>query len=160
VSGVLRTNQGKPLEGVRVAVTPADGTDPGESGSVLEVLAQTDREGRYLVQNIRPGRYHLATGQLGSLSYLPSITQINRAATIVVNAGATTEVHDMVFSRSSVSGRVIDSVTGMGRRIASLSLCCERSANTVLSFIDVDANTITASVHDDGSFEFMAVAPG
>jgi hypothetical protein len=158
VTGVLRTNEGTPMASVRVAVVPADGTDAGD---VLQALVQTDSDGRYRIENVPPGRYHIMTGRMDSPLYHPGVDDVRRATTIVVADGGTTQVPEMMFVRTRVSGRVVDAVTGLGRRIESLSICCDYAPTTSRgSFGEVSISSVTANVHDDGSFEFSAVSAG
>jgi hypothetical protein len=158
VIGVLRTNEGAPMTSVRVAVVPADGTDAGD---VLQAIVQTDDNGRYRMENVPPGRYHIMTGRMDSPLFHPGVDDVRRATTIVVVDGETTEVPEMVFVRTRVSGRVIDAATGRGRPIESLSICCEFFPTTNrIGTGEVSMAPVTATVHDDGSFEFSAVSAG
>jgi len=167
VTGMLRTNNGAPMAGVRVAVLPADGTDPGIA---LLGIAQTDSNGRYRIENVPPGRYHIMTGRIDSPLFHPGVDDIRIATTIVVTDGSTTPVADMLFVRTRVTGRVVEAATGIGRRIESLSICCEyspysssiasRSAAIGAGVIEVSLAPLTTRVNDDGSFEFSAVPAG
>jgi len=49
--------------------------------------------------------------------YNPGVPESSQARTIVVAAGQTTEVPDMVFNRTRIAGRVVDLKTGQGRSI-------------------------------------------
>jgi hypothetical protein len=158
VTGVLRTNEGAPMASVRVAVVPADGTDAGD---VLQAIVQTDSTGQYRIENVPPGRYHIMTGRMDSPLFHPGVDDVRRATTIVVADGGTTEVSEMLFIRTRVSGRVIDAATGLGRRIESLSICCDYFPTTSRgNFGEVSAAPVSAQIHDDGSFEFSAVSAG
>ena len=144
VTGVLRTDTGLPLEGVRVAVTPAN---PALADSVLESLGLTDSTGRYRLENVSPGRYNILVGRGAASTYHPGVVALDRATTIQVLAASTIEVPDMVYGGKHVSGRVVDLATGNARRILSLVLCC-------------DYPLPAATVADDGSFVFPSVPPG
>jgi len=158
VTGVLRTNEGAPMASVRVAVVPADGTD---AGSVLQAIVQTDSEGRYRIENVPPGRYHIMTGRMDSPLFHPGVDDVRRATTIIVADGGTTQVAEMLFVRTRVSGRVVDAATGVGRRIESLSICCDYFLTSSRGgFVEVSVAPVTAQVNDDGSFEFSAVSAG
>jgi len=158
VIGVLRTNEGAPMASVRVAIVPAEGAD---AGSVLEAIVQTDSDGRYRMENVPPGRYHIMTGRIDSPLFHPGVSDIRRATTIVVADGSTTQVAEMLFVRTRVSGRVIDAATGLGRLIESLSICCEYSPSSSFGGAsEVSFAPLTARVHDDGVFEFSAVSAG
>jgi hypothetical protein len=158
VIGVLRTNEGAPMSSVRVAIVPADGTDAGD---VLQAIVQTDGNGQYRMESIPPGHYHIMTGRMDSPLFHPGVDDIRRATTIVVADGETTQVPEMVFVRTRVSGRVVDATTGVGRKIESLSICCDYVPTTNrIGFGEVSVAPVTASVHDDGAFEFPAVTAG
>jgi hypothetical protein len=159
VTGILRTDAGLPVEGVRVAVTPAN---EAIADSVLESQGLTDSTGRYRLENVSPGRYNILAGRRGQSRYHPGVTELGRATTIQVVAGSTIEVPDMVFGGRTVSGRVVDLATGLGRRIESLVLCCDdslRSGGGALSLTVGQDGTFT-KVSDDGSFVFPPVPPG
>jgi len=165
VSGTLRTSDGAPMSEVRVAVIPADGTD---AGSILQGIAQTEKDGKYRIENIPPGRYHVMTGRIDVPLYHPGVEDIRLATTIIVKDGDTTQVADMVFARTRVTGRVIDAVTGLGRRVQSLSICCEYApySSSIMSrlapgiLFEVSVKPLMTPVNDDGSFEFSAVPAG
>jgi len=157
VTGALRTNEGAPMASVRVGVVPADLAD---AGSVVQAIVQTDADGRYQIENVPPGRYHIMTGRVDSPLFHPGVDDVRRATTIIVADGATTQVADMVFVRTRVSGRVVDAATGMGRRIDSLSICCDYSPIAIRSFTEVSLAPVGTRVNDDGTFEFSAVTPG
>ncbi len=158
VTGILRTNEGAPMASVRVAVVPADGTDAGD---VLQAIVQTDKDGRYRIENVPPGRYHIMTGRMDSPLFYPGVDDVRRATTIVVADGGTTQVPEMLFVRTRVSGRVVDAATGFGRRIESLSICCDYVPTSGrIGTAEVSLAPVTTHVNDDGSFEFSAVSAG
>jgi hypothetical protein len=161
VVGILRTDSGTPLPGVRVAVEPvSNDLDAG----LLESISPTDAAGRYVLQNVSPGRYRIVTGRVDSPMYHPGVAEPSQATTIVVVAGQTTEVPDMVFNRTRIAGRVVDLKTGQGRSIKSLTLCCDEdpasSSLTGLRIITTALPRISAPVSEDGSFLFAEVPPG
>src|SRR6188474_2774591 len=89
VTGVIRTEEGLPLEGIRVAVTPAN---QPIADSLLESLGPTDSMGRYRLENVSPGRYNILIGRGNLLRYHPGVVEVARATTIQVVAGSTTAV--------------------------------------------------------------------
>jgi hypothetical protein len=158
VTGILRTDKGEFLEGVRVAVMPAGA---GVADSLLESIGQTDKDGRYRLENVSPGNYLVVFGRSLSLQYHPGLPGPEGATTIAVTAGSTINVPDLVLKRLKVTGRVVDAATGVGRHIASLAACCEYSfsemrGGTVLA----TGNSFAASVNDDGTFGFEALPSG
>jgi len=162
VTGVIRTEEGLPLEGIRVAVTPAN---QPIADSLLESLGPTDSMGRYRLENVSPGRYNILIGRGNLLRYHPGVVEVARATTIQVVAGSTTAVADMVFPGKNVTGRVVDFATGAGRRIGNLVLCCYSSGQTIVSLGALSdpqaaAGVFRAQIADDGSFVFSSVPPG
>src|SRR4051812_17129479 len=151
VTGVLRTNEGAPMASVRVGIVPADGTD---SGDVLQAIVQTDGDGRYQIENVPPGRYHIMTGRMDSPIFHPGVDDVRRATTIVVADGDTTQVPEMVFVRTRISGRVVDATTGLGRRIESLSICCDYFSTNSRGSSEVSIAPVAARIQEDGTFEF------
>jgi hypothetical protein len=170
VKGALRTSTGLPLQGVRVAVEPVEkALDAG----ILESIAMTDGEGRYVLENVSPGRYRLFVGRVDSPLYHPGVVESTEATTVVVVAGETTVVPDMVFFRTRIAGRVIDLKTGQGRSIKSLSLCCNYTGTssltgrvspspTAVSIVITESTmqSLVATVNDDGTFVFADVPTG
>lgn len=159
VTGVLRTETGLPLSGVRVAVTPAN---QSIADSLLESLGLTDNTGRYRLENVSPGRYNLLVGRGTQSKYHPGVTELDKATTIQVLAGSTTEVPDMVFGGNYVMGRVIDLATGKVRHIESLVLCCDYSHSVLAANPDRPGQifAFNANTSDDGSFVFPSVPAG
>ena len=160
VTGILRTDNGRPLAGIRVAVTPV-----GESNGIriLESLGQTDSNGHYRLENVSPGRYYILIGRGSQSIYHPGVTELVRATTIQVVAGSTIEVPEMKIAGDggmSVSGRVVDLATGKGRRIEALVLCCDRSMTYLFANSAGAVRTFSATLSDDGTFEFPSIPPG
>lgn len=100
---------------VRVSAIPAppinvralDGQNywatPAPTGTAI-----TDREGRYRLSNIPPGRYYLVAGILGQATYFPGVTESERA-TVVTLAAAGAETVDFklaVAHGGRLSGRL------------------------------------------------------
>ena len=160
VTGILRTDNDRPLEGIRIAVTPVGDTN---GISTLESLGQTDSTGHYRLENVSPGRYYIRIGRGNPPMYHPGVTELVRATTIQVIAGSTMEVPEMKLAGGggkSVSGRVVDLATGNGRRIEQLVLCCDRSLPFLFANPAATIRTFSATMSDDGSFEFPSIPPG
>jgi hypothetical protein len=162
VAGVVRTTIGAPIEGARVAVTPARKKVVGE---VLESMARTDKDGRFVLEGIAPGRYYLVIGSTLTQTYYPGVGDKTKATVIEVTARNTITVPDMVLSSGTrLTGRIVDASTGAGRSVQSLSLCCEYysySGNFAgpLNLVESGRN-YTAAVNPDGSFEFADLPTG
>jgi hypothetical protein len=160
VTGILRANTGLPLEGIRIAVTPADQSIPVDMLERNGLAGLTDSAGRYRLEDIPAGRYNILIGQ-NSTRYHPGVADLGRATTIQV-AGSTVEVADMVVNGGQVTGRVVDMATGKGRRIEDLVLCCDyfKPVLGTGTFNPVIGNIFVPTISDDGSFVFPFVPPG
>jgi len=163
VTGILRTDSGSPMQGIRVAVEPVSSAlDAG----LLESISLTDKAGRYVLENVSPGRYRLVTGRIDSPLYHPGVPDSNQATTVLVVAGETTQVPDMVFNRTNIAGRVVDIKTGKARTIKFLALCCDNRPSSqspslaALRIIETSLMPISATVNEDGTFRFADVPPG
>ena len=155
VTGIVRTKQGQPVSQVRVAVTPAG----GELASVLmESLALTDTEGRFRLENITPGRYHVIFGRGTPSQFHPGVVEAAKATVVEVTAGSTIMISDFVEVRSSISGRVVDLATGAGRSVASLTICCDTGKFEGSSTSGMAE--YTAKIAPDGTFNFASIPPG
>lgn len=158
VTGILRTSTGTPMESVRVAVTPAD---VAVADDLLESIAMTDKDGRYRLEGVSPGRYYIVIGRGLARNYHPGVSEQERATVVSVTSSATITVPDLVFARMKVAGRVIDWATGIGRRIEKLQICCEQTLTQMSSYYVTALGTaFTASVMDDGTFVFDGVPSG
>jgi hypothetical protein len=140
--------------------------DDALGDTVLESIALTDSDGRYRLENVSPGRYHVVAGRVGSLLYHPGLPGPFGATAIVVAVGQTIEVPAMVLRRTNITGRVVDAITGAARRVESLTLCCERipvtaPSSTFAAFVNpTPVSAFSAQVRDDGTFLFTPVPPG
>jgi hypothetical protein len=115
VAGTLRGIDGKPAAHVRVGVMPIPEVGQELKGSdTLVNLGQTDDAGRFLLEEVLPGRYYIVAGRLDSPTFYPGVLEIDEARTIEVRAMAT--VHDVdfevmvssaTFSDVSVTGRIV-----------------------------------------------------
>jgi beta-lactamase regulating signal transducer with metallopeptidase domain len=158
VTGILRTSTGLPLEEIRIAVTPVN--DSIGLGA-LEGPGLTDSAGRYRLEKISPGSYHILVGMNGRRFYYPGVTDLGRATAIQVTAGVTLEVPDTVVSGGPVTGRVV--ATEKFRRIENLVLCCDyfkpfqypQKQNGLKQ-----GSFFTPTISDDGGFVFPFVPPG
>jgi hypothetical protein len=82
ISGVIRASTGAPLAGVRVAAISVE----GKTGvSALLSLARTDASGRYVLENLRGGRYNVAVGSLVTPLYHPGTNIADGATTFTVS---------------------------------------------------------------------------
>src|SRR4051812_2192880 len=79
ISGRIQLQNGAPAESVRVTAIQ-DGDLIGN--------ALTDKDGRYEIKGIAPGRYLVAAGLIGSFTYLPGTTDESKATPVIVKADA------------------------------------------------------------------------
>ena len=126
VSGQLRTIDDVPAVNVRVAAfaVPA-GTNIPDDGPNYFVLsdaagiAMTDNEGRYLFQDLAPGRYYLMAGVSGQGTCYPASSHINGAEIITVDSGFIVEGRDFQMLHrfgGKLSGMVKANMQSLKRR--------------------------------------------
>jgi hypothetical protein len=105
VSGVLRTVAGFPAEGIRVAAAAAgDPADPTPGGKLMS-LAETDKDGRYRLENIPAGRYYITAGRIDLPTYFPGTLDVTGGRIVIINAGSDISGFDFVLKDES-RGRV------------------------------------------------------
>jgi len=143
ISGRVQSQDGTPAAGVRVAAMAAGAGD-------LIAFTLSDNAGRYKIDDIPPGRYWIAAGLIGSFTYLPGTTDEDKATTVSVAAGSTTE--DLNFKLAMAAGVRIRGVVG----IPASNFPKTRMA----TLTGTESEPKDAVVNDDGSFEFRGVLPG
>jgi hypothetical protein len=77
VSGIVRTADGKPASGVRVAAMVAP--EPGLSATnatALVSLTNTDESGRYRLDDVPSGRYYIVAGRVDAPTYYPGVQRL------------------------------------------------------------------------------------
>jgi hypothetical protein len=106
VTGVLKSSDGKPLPGIRMAaVAKPDSLIDALTGAAMSSIAETDEKGRYKLENVPPGRYYIAAGRLDLQTYFPGTPDMSLAKEVPVTAGTTTvdvdfEMDDASFGRA------------------------------------------------------------
>ncbi|HZI50382.1 MAG TPA: carboxypeptidase-like regulatory domain-containing protein [Terriglobia bacterium] len=84
VTGTVRlAGGGAPASGVRVVAIPVN--EP----SALVSLSQTDQQGRYVLEDIPPGRYFIAAGPVAFLTFYPGTSEQNAARAIDITNDST-----------------------------------------------------------------------
>jgi len=105
VTGILKSADGMPVAGVRVtAVARPESVADVARAAKMASLAETDQTGRYRLENIPPGHYHIAAGRIDLQTYYPGVLEISGAADILIKAGDSVTGIDFVLKDSS-SGR-------------------------------------------------------
>jgi hypothetical protein len=121
VTGVLKSSDGKPLPGIRMAaVAKPDSLIDALAGAAMSSIAETDLEGRYKLENIPPGRYYIAAGRLDLQTYYPGTPDISLAKEVAVAAGFT--ISDMDFEMDDASFGRAEPTLGLGVPNASIPI--------------------------------------
>jgi len=121
ISGVLKDNAGKPAPGIRVAaVARPDSLEEFAGGAAaMSSIDETDEQGRFILENVPPGRYFIAAGVLSFPTYYPGTQAMAEGKTVLVTAGG--KVTDIDFAlRESSGGRIIG--TGGGVSIGGFAI--------------------------------------
>lgn len=104
LSGQLRGASGELAAGIRIAAAPVEaGVAITQAPVELSNIAQTDGEGRYRLENVRPGRYLIVAGSLASPSYYPTGTTPDRARIVTVVAGQAINNLDFIIAVPSIA---------------------------------------------------------
>jgi hypothetical protein len=154
ISGQVRAD-GSPVVGTRVAAIPVDEAEALTSEeSILASLAQTDKQGRFRLENVPPGRYFIMAGYLDAPGYFPGVTRRQQARVVVVTAGSTTERIDFslpVPSGVRVSGRITNLPGDAPMALFKANLVRVQAPST---------ERLEVSLKEGGAFEFSNVPPG
>jgi len=103
ISGILKTSSGQPASGVRITAmalpeNPADTVSASSFGG----LAETDKDGRYQLDNIAPGRYYIAAGRVDLPTYFPGTLEMPKGTVVSVAAKAVVPNINFVIDDASV----------------------------------------------------------
>jgi hypothetical protein len=98
VMGAIRTTEGRPAVGLRVAAVAIDDPD----GNNLLSIGTTDSSGRYRLSNIPQGSYYIVAGRLARLTYFPAGSDASGAKQIVVEAARVVPGIDFTVPPDSV----------------------------------------------------------
>jgi hypothetical protein len=105
VSGIVRSPDGTPQSGIRVsALVPPDSPEDVAKVVSLVSIAETDKDGRYRLESIPPGRYFIAAGRIDSPTYYPGTRDLTAGIVISAAAGETISGIDFALKDES-SGR-------------------------------------------------------
>ena len=102
VAGVLKDSEGKPIAGIRVAAVPRpDAVSDASALEAMSAIAETDSQGRYMLEGIPPGRYYIAAGRVDRRTYFPGTSDIAAAKDLLITAGQQVSEIDFVLSDAS-----------------------------------------------------------
>jgi len=103
LSGQVRGMGGEVAAGIRVAAAPVTaGVAVSPASIELSNIVQTDGEGRYRLENVRPGLYLIVAGSMTSPSYYPVGTRPTEGMVVAVAAGQAITKLDITIAPSSV----------------------------------------------------------
>jgi hypothetical protein len=147
VTGQILKIDGAPAAGIRVMAMEVGGVGVSSFAS----LAETDKDGRYRLDRLPPGRYYILSGLVETPTYYPGV--LNRMDATVVSITRAVPTAPINFQLVKlpgvlVSGRV--SVEDPAAEIIDVFLMREGS----------DSTPRAVSPERDGSFEFRNVLPG
>jgi hypothetical protein len=109
VIGFVLLRDGKPASNIRVAAMVASG--PESAVETLTNFAVTDREGRYRLDGITPGRYFIRASPFGAAVYYPGSLTPQGATAIALPAGATVENINLQFQGDAVTARAVGALS-------------------------------------------------
>lgn len=157
VTGQIRPAAGVSVAGIRIAAMVAP--LPGEAASepaTLERLTTTDSDGRYSLENVRPGRYYITAGFVDAPTYFPGVSRVAEARVVVVTAGSMLPGIDFALTQSAgvnVTGRMKGIPGNMPAGYVRVSL-------SPYGPTPRPAQRIDTAVSPDGTFQFQRVGPG
>lgn len=149
VSGRLLSSDGRPASNVRIALTAAGEDSP------IRRTTQTDSTGRYRIEGVLPGRYHVVAGPMERPTYLPGVVTRATASIITLNAGSSIEAAEFRLAGSGgpVGLRVKGRVNGVMPGDLTPAVVLDRIGGSM-----VDRKTAVI-VSPDGSFEVSELQP-
>jgi hypothetical protein len=101
VTGVVRLAGGAPASGIRVTAMRVDGADDALKAMVS--LTQTNPTGRYLLEQIPPGRYYITAGRVDLPTYYPGTLQMSQGTAISISSAGTVANIDFVIQDTSTA---------------------------------------------------------
>jgi len=122
VTGILKYADGKPAVGVRItAVARPESPQDVALAAAISSLAETDQTGRYRLENIPPGHYHIAAGRIDLQTFYPGVLEISSATDILIKSGDIVTGIDFMLKDSSI-GRAPDASSAGGVPTISVAL--------------------------------------
>jgi hypothetical protein len=103
ITGILRTPDGAPAVGVRVAaLARPDAVIDLAAAASFAGLGETDSAGRYRLENIPPGRYYIVAGRVDAPTYYPGTVQPGEGTVVAMTPGLSVSAIDFVLNPGSV----------------------------------------------------------
>lgn len=155
ITGTLKTIDGKPADDVRVSALQAPPENVRPQDGIQYYLApppirtvMTDKDGRYRITNLPPGRYFVAAGIPGQDTYYPDAIDGYGAKVLTPDADSTTTIDFALVAplAGRISGRVVPPEPTV-QEVAILS-------GVYLTEL------VETPVKPDGTFEFGRVPEG
>lgn len=154
VAGTVRLPRGVPAAGVRVMamVVPGAGRGGMNRQSILARLTQTDKDGRYVLEDLSPGSYFIAAGATDAPTFYPGTVQQSaaRAITVIRGGPRITGIDFPSLTTSSVPRA--GSNSGPCCYLEGLVLTQDGSSLPAVSLKVVDAGSKASAAVDDGFF--------
>jgi carboxypeptidase family protein len=156
ITGVIKSTSGQPLRGICWQPLGLDGQVP--YGDLLPVPlvppGGSDRQGRYIIGGLAPGRYRVQFAPCDRQPYAATwyrhASSETSAATIVVRGGRTTSGVNVVMSAGlALTGRVSSTVTN-----GPVAFACVAALDLAG---DIEAGTFTDR---NGSYQLKHLLPG
>jgi hypothetical protein len=160
ITGTLRTESGTPANGVRMAVVPSSAAGADRTSTEMLSIAQTDPEGRFVLENIPPGKYVVTAGNLSAPTFYPGTADITKATVLSVTTASTTRSIDFTIGAASL--RTGDTFYRIQqpparRTVVGKVLIEGEGPSTAVGMVVVakrsDGQTVDAMVRADGSFQ-------
>jgi hypothetical protein len=112
IAGEIRQSDGTPAARVRVGALAVPVSSPDTNGiRVLTRVTETDESGRYRLENVPAGRYHIVAGSIASPMYYPGTFNLPDAGDITVASG--TDVAGLNFNFPRIEPQIIDFQSGL-----------------------------------------------
>jgi len=101
ITGILTTASGAPAVRVRVAATAVP-RDPADSSAATVSLGETDEQGRYVLENIPPGRYYIVAGRVDMPTFYPGRLERASGTALALSSGSTISGINFVVEEASL----------------------------------------------------------
>ena len=156
IEGQLKTVDGQPADAVRVSALSAPPPNVRPQDGIQYYLApppvrtvMTDKDGRYRLTNLAPGRYFIAAGVPGQDTYYPKAIDGYDATIVTVTAESTTTIDFALVTplAGRISGRVVPPPEPGVQE------------NAILSGVFL-TELVETPVNPDGTFSFGRVPEG